>query len=108
LNAKRVKCDYQWKQHVPIARAARVSETQIAALAAADTSGSLWSEEDKALLHFLDAVIEGPEVNETVFEKAREFFSDQVLVEVVTVQVRISQKPISPRIGSAYILTAIT
>jgi alkylhydroperoxidase family enzyme len=90
LNANRVKCEYQWKQHVPIAKAAGVSDAQIAALAAADISGSLWSQEDKALLHFLDAVIEGPEVSEPVFERARGFFSDQILVEVVTIQVRSS------------------
>ncbi|TVY75624.1 hypothetical protein LSUE1_G006868 [Lachnellula suecica] len=86
LNASRVKCEYQWKQHVPIAKAAGVSDSQIAALAVAEISGSLWSQEDRALLQFLDAVIEGPEVSEPVFERVRGFFSDQVLVEVVTIQ----------------------
>ncbi|TVY54340.1 hypothetical protein LCER1_G004956 [Lachnellula cervina] len=86
LNASRVKCEYQWKQHVPLAKVAGVSEAQIAALSATDISASAWSEEDKAFLHFLNAVIDGPEVSEPVFEKARAFFSDQVLVEVVTIQ----------------------
>ncbi|TVY13917.1 hypothetical protein LARI1_G007639, partial [Lachnellula arida] len=86
LNASRIKCEYQWKQHVPLAKAAGVSEAQIAALSAAEISGPAWSEEDKALLRFLNAVIDGPEVSEPVFEKAREFFSDRVLVEVVTIQ----------------------
>lgn len=74
---------------MPLAKVAGVSEAQIAALSATDISASAWSEEDKALLHFLNAVIDGPEVSEPVFEKARAFFSDQVLVEVVTIQVRL-------------------
>lgn len=91
LNASRVKCEYQWKQHVPIAKTAGVSDSQIAALAAADVSASLWSQEDQALLNFLNAVIDGPEVSESVFECARGFFSDQILVEVVTIHVRVPQ-----------------
>lgn len=90
LNASRLKSEYQWKQNLPAAKAAGITDAQIAALAIADTSASLWSAEDKALLHFLDAVIEGPEVNEAVFETARKSLTDQALVEVVTVQVRSS------------------
>lgn len=37
---------------------------------------------------FLDAVISGPEVDDDTFSAARHYFSDQTLVEVVTLQVR--------------------
>ena len=37
---------------------------------------------------FLDAVISGPEVDDETFAAAKEYFSDQTLVEVVTLQVR--------------------
>jgi len=86
LNAKRLSCEYQWKQHVPIARQNDVTEEQIAALLAGNISGEEWSLEEKALLAFLDQVIRSPEVEEDVFVKARSYFSDQVLVEVVTMQ----------------------
>lgn len=36
---------------------------------------------------FLDAVISGPEVDDDTFSAARHYFSDQTLVEVVTLQV---------------------
>jgi len=39
-----------------------------------------------ALLAFVDEVISGPEVSDPVFENARRHFSDQALVEVVTMQ----------------------
>lgn len=50
-------------------------------------SDDVWSTQEKALLAFLDAVIAGPEVSDTVFNDARRCFSDQALVEMVTLQV---------------------
>jgi alkylhydroperoxidase family enzyme len=88
LNAKRLSCDYQWKQHVPIARSVGISESQIAALEAGQIGSSVWSAEEKALLAFIDEVIANPEVTDSVFNEARRFLSDQALVEVVTMQVR--------------------
>lgn len=87
LNAQRLSCEYQCKQHIAIARSAGVSEGQIAALMAGDIrSDDVWSTQEKALLAFLDAVIAGPEVSDTVFNDARRCFSDQALVEMVTLQ----------------------
>jgi hypothetical protein len=45
LNAKRLQCEYQWKQHVQIARHSSVGEAKIAALAAGELSGDLWTVE---------------------------------------------------------------
>lgn len=50
-------------------------------------SGTVWSEQEKALLAFVDEVIAGPEVSDVVFDNVRRCFSDQALVEVVTMQV---------------------
>lgn len=88
LNATRLSCDYQWKQHSQIAKTTGIPETQISAIAAGNITGEMWSEEEKALLAFLDAVISGPEVDDETFSQARAHFSDQALVEVVTLQVR--------------------
>lgn len=38
------------------------------------------------MLAFVDAVITGPDVSDLVFDNARRCFSDQTLVEVVTMQ----------------------
>ncbi|KAH8592992.1 AhpD-like protein [Bisporella sp. PMI_857] len=86
LNASVLSCDYQWKQHAFIAKQNGVSEKQIAALLAGDISGNDWSPEERALLEFVDQVIRGPEVAQNVFMNARDYFSDQALVEIVTMQ----------------------
>ena len=97
LNARRLHCEYQWKQHVQIARNASVDDAKIAALAAGDITGRLWTTEEKALLAFMDEVIGGPEVSEAVFTEARKYYSDQILVETVTMQVRDPLAPDPPR-----------
>ncbi len=89
LNAKRLSCDYQWKQHFQIAKGIGISEAKISAIAAGDIFGEVWTVGEKALLAFLDAVIKGPEIDDAIFSTARTHFSDQVLVEVVTIQVRV-------------------
>jgi len=87
LSAQRLSCQYQWKQHVSIARTTGVSEDQISALISGDIYSDVWSTQEKALLAFIDAVIAGPEISDTVFNDARRCFSDQALVEMVTLQV---------------------
>lgn len=52
-----------------------------------DITSDIWSSQEKALLAFMDAVIADPEVSDTVFDDARRCFSDQALVEMVTLQV---------------------
>jgi alkylhydroperoxidase family enzyme len=72
---------------VPAARAAGLSEEQIRSVASGNMVEAMWSEQDMALITFLDAVLAGPEVSHAIFHKAREHFSDQALVEVVVIQV---------------------
>jgi alkylhydroperoxidase family enzyme len=74
---------------VSAARAAGLSEDQISAVASGNLVEAVWSEQDMALITFLDAVLAGPEVSEAIFSKARQYFSDQALVEVVVIQVRV-------------------
>jgi len=88
LNAQRLCCQYQWKQHISIAKQNGVSEEQIAALLSLNISGDVFSEEEKSFLEFVDQIIQRPEVDEETFANARRHFSDQVLVEIVTMQVR--------------------
>jgi len=88
-NAQRLSCQYQWKQHISIARQNGVSEEQIAALLSVNISCDVFSEKEKALLGFVDQVIKSPEVDEETFTIARKHFSDQELVEIVTMQVRL-------------------
>ncbi|KAH6673410.1 AhpD-like protein [Halenospora varia] len=87
LTAKRAGCDYQWEQHLGPGRTAGITEDQISAIAAGDFCGSMWTAQDAALLGLLDASFENSQVvSNTIFAKAKEFFSDQVLVELLVVQ----------------------
>lgn len=86
LTAHRLSCDYQWKQHVQIAKATGVPGAKIEAIKADQITGDEFSELERALLAFLDEVLKGPEVSDAVFGEARKYFSDQALVEVVTMQ----------------------
>jgi len=86
LTAHRLSCDYQWKQHVQIAKATGIPASKIEAIKEGQTTGDEFSEIEKALLAFLDEVIKGSDVNDTVFAEAKKHFSDQALVEVVTMQ----------------------
>lgn len=88
LNAQRLGCEYQLKQHIPIAKANGVTEKQIAMLLTGSISGENWSGEERTLLAFVDQVIGSSEVDDSVFQEARKYHRDQVLVEVVTMQVR--------------------
>lgn len=87
LNARHMECEYQWKQHVQIAKTVGVPESKVAALAAGNLSREVWSDEEKALLEFLAEVIASPHVSDKVFANARMWFSDQAMVEIVTMQV---------------------
>lgn len=86
LTAHRLSCDYQWKQHVQIAKATGVPGAKIEAIKADQITGDEFSELERVLLAFLDEVLKGPEVSDAVFGEARKYFSDQALVEVVTMQ----------------------
>jgi alkylhydroperoxidase family enzyme len=86
LTAHRFSCDYQWKQHVQISKATGVSAAKIEAIKEDQITGEEFTEVERALLAFLDEVIKGPEVSDPVFENAKKHFSDQALVEVVTMQ----------------------
>jgi alkylhydroperoxidase family enzyme len=69
-----------------------VPARKIAAVKAGQITGDEFSDIEKALLAFLDEVIEGPEVSDATFETARKFFSDQALVEIVTMQASTFRK----------------
>jgi alkylhydroperoxidase family enzyme len=60
LTAHRLSCDYQWKQHVQIAKATGVPAAKIDAIKADQITGEGFSEIEKALLAFLDEVLKGP------------------------------------------------
>jgi alkylhydroperoxidase family enzyme len=75
--------DYEWFQHVALAKAAGVTDAQLAALDHGELDPAVFSPEELAALRWAAAVLAGPNVSDTVFDSARNYFSDRQLVELV-------------------------
>jgi alkylhydroperoxidase family enzyme len=75
--------DYEWAQHVALAKAAGVTDEQIAALEHGELDPAVFSQEELAALMLAEAVLAGPKVSDAVFDSARKHFDDRELVELV-------------------------
>ncbi|MFJ4156254.1 carboxymuconolactone decarboxylase family protein [Pseudomonas sp. NPDC089752] len=77
---------YGWAWHFTIARDdAAINEQQLAALQKGDIQGELWSEEDRAILRFIDEQIRNGVVGEETFKAAKAYMNDRQLVELLIV-----------------------
>jgi alkylhydroperoxidase family enzyme len=81
-----MKSEYEWAQHQAIARAAGVTDEQIAAIQQGQTESDLFAEEERALLRFVSKIAEPTPMPETAFNEAKQYFSNQELVEIVVLQ----------------------
>jgi 4-carboxymuconolactone decarboxylase len=81
--AQLMRSEYEWAQHLPMARKAGVSEAQIQALPSWKTS-SHFNEREKAALALGEAVTHG-KVTDEVFSLARKHFDDHDYVEIAVV-----------------------
>lgn len=75
--------EYEWRQHVPIAEGVGVSKEKIAAVEAIELSAPCFDAAEKALLAFGRQVIENVRVDEGVFFKMKEHFSEREIVEAI-------------------------
>lgn len=78
-------CDYEITQHVPISEAAGVHAAQRDALLRRDFNNSVLSPDDRALVCFVQGVIDDPRVSDTVFRDLRTHFSDRQIVETIQI-----------------------
>ena len=77
--------EYEWFQHVALAKAAGVTDAQLAALERGELDPAEFSPEELAALNLTAAVLAGPKVSDAVFDSARKYFSDRQIVELVGV-----------------------
>lgn len=75
--------EYEWVQHVPIARDLGCSETQIAALTDGDDEASCFDAREKAALRFTREVVVDVRASEAAVEEARKHLSDREIVELI-------------------------
>ena len=78
--AQVMRSEYEWAQHLAMARKAGVSEAKINNLASWRTS-SEFSEQEKAALALAEAVTEG-RVSDEVYARAKKHFDDHDYVEL--------------------------
>lgn len=75
------KSEYEWTQHVPIAREAGLSEDQIDAIGDWEES-AVFDAEERAVLRYTDEVASTVAVGESTFDGLREFLDEQEIVEL--------------------------
>jgi alkylhydroperoxidase family enzyme len=80
---KLVGGEYEWVQHVPIARDLGCSEAQIAALAKGDDGAACFDAREKAALRFTREVVVDVRASDAALSGAREHLSEREIVELI-------------------------
>lgn len=84
LQVGRLAQRYEWDQHVPIAVAAGITESQIAALEDGDTTGP-FDDVQRAVLSFVADLVRDGEVSDADFATLSGLLDEQQVVEVALV-----------------------
>jgi alkylhydroperoxidase family enzyme len=75
--------EYEWVQHVPIARALGASAAQVAALERGDTDAECFSAAERATLRFTAEVVRDTKASDATFAAARAHLSPREIVELI-------------------------
>ena len=99
LSSAKFGSTYEWTHHIPISAKFGVTDVQREDLLKAGKAKGYFSEEywtrnvaefdrkESLLLTFLEAVIDAGEVDEELWQKTSEVFSEREVVEIISVQV---------------------
>ena len=74
---------YEWVQHVPIAKAAGVTDAQVAALEAGRANADCFDAQDQLLLRFTDELVRSVRVSDRTFAEATQRWSPREIVELI-------------------------
>ncbi|WP_405015775.1 carboxymuconolactone decarboxylase family protein [Kitasatospora sp. NBC_00070] len=80
--AHRSACTYEWAHHVPLARAAGLSEEAIASLNSPAPDGR-WDGEDLLVLRATDEIHDLGELTDHTWDALRRLYDDRQLIELV-------------------------
>jgi alkylhydroperoxidase family enzyme len=75
--------EYEWMQHVPIARDLGCTEAQIAALDDDDDTAACFDDREMAALQFTREVVVDVRASEATLARARKHLSDREIVELI-------------------------
>jgi alkylhydroperoxidase family enzyme len=79
--AWRSHAEYEWSQHVIIARQAGIDDVTIAAVA--DEGSALWTRAERDLFGFVDELLDTADVGDAMWDAQRERWTDAQLIELV-------------------------
>lgn len=77
--------EYEWIQHVPIARSVGASEEQVAALERDDIDADWFSDAERTVLRFTTEFLRDARVSDETFGRAKALLSARELVELMMV-----------------------
>ncbi|KAK1539137.1 beta-glucuronidase [Colletotrichum costaricense] len=99
LSTAKFRSTYEWTHHSTVSAKEGVTDAQREVIAQAgrqkgyfssqgklESLAELFTSKEKALLLFIEAVIDGPEVADELWTKAKTEFSDREVVEMITLQ----------------------
>jgi alkylhydroperoxidase family enzyme len=75
--------EYEWVQHVPIAKAVGATDEEIAAVERGDCDAACLGERERVLLRFGEQALRTTNVEAPLFEEARKHFSPREIVELM-------------------------
>jgi alkylhydroperoxidase family enzyme len=75
--------EYEWVQHVPIAKAVGASDERIAALERGELDAPCWSERERVALRFGAQAMRETRVDDALFASALAHFSPREIVELL-------------------------
>jgi alkylhydroperoxidase family enzyme len=81
--ARLSEAEYEWVQHVPIARAAGASEAQVAALERGEVHAPCFDAVERAVLDFTGELVARARPSDAAFEALRPQLSPREIVELV-------------------------
>ncbi len=77
--------EYEWVQHVPLAKAVGASDDQVAALERDDAEAACFSADQQLALRFTTEVVRDAQASETTLEQLSEMLSPREIVELLMV-----------------------
>jgi alkylhydroperoxidase family enzyme len=81
--ARLSQAEYEWVQHVPIARHTGASDAEIEALDRGDVDAACFGELEQAVLRFTDEVVRDVGASDATFAAAAKYLSPREIVELV-------------------------
>jgi len=81
--ARLSRAEYEWVQHVPIAKAAGATAAQIAALAADNITAPCFDDREQLVLRFADELVRNVRVSDQTFALVAQQFPPREIVELI-------------------------